>query len=61
MPSTNLRVCSVSSLSLVFLETFAFPSLLLPRSYLFLRRKALGLEIDTRCRDMQPQFVLPEL
>lgn len=61
MPSTNLHVCSVSSLSFASLETFAFPSLLLPPSYLFLRRKALGLEVDINCRDMEPQFVLPEL
>lgn len=61
MPSTNLHVCSVSSLSFIFLETFAFPSLVLPPSSLFLRRKAIGLEVETRCRDMQPQFVLPEL
>ena len=40
MPSTNLHVCSVSSLSFVFSEEFAFSSLLLPPSYLFLRRKA---------------------
>lgn len=61
MPSTNLHVCSVSSLSFIFLEMFAFPSLLLPPSSLFLRRKAVGLEVKTRCRDVQPQFVLLEL
>lgn len=60
MPSTNLHICFVSLLSFVFLETFAFPSLPLPPSYMFLR-KALGLEVDIRCRDMPPQFVLPEL
>lgn len=61
MPSTNLHVSSVSSLGFVLLETFAFPSLLLPPSYLFLRRKAFGLEVCIECGDMQPQFVLPEL
>lgn len=62
MLSTNLHVCSVSSLSFIFLETVAFPSLLLSPSSLFLRRKAVRLEVEkTRCRDVQPRFVLLEL